>query len=335
MVLPHHICRGILNYYTFDRTPFYENMNVAPFAIAGLVWSEIGLNFAMERYTNQGALHIGANLKFLNGYEGFYFKNLQHTDIAQLPDDSIRYLNTSVEFGLTISNTKIGDFELERNGGGIALDLGAVYTIDRDEENYLWKIGFSLLDIGKIKFKNNAEVHRIEDSAVDAIVTSAYNGFDDVQDYVRLLSEQTLESSRASFVRNGFGIWLPSAMSVQADYSITPNLFVNGVLVQRLAFGHARLERGNMLALSPRIEGRWLGGALPLVLYNWRHFRLGASVRLGFLTIGSDNIGSIIGASEFTGSDIYFALKINPFDLGWSVDGWSPTGGKKVKCYEF
>jgi len=50
---------------------------------------------------------------------------------------------------------------------------------------------------------------------------------------------------------------------------------------------------------------------MPVSLYEWRYPRMGFAVRWEVLTIGSDNLGGFFGFSDFTGMDIYFAIKIN------------------------
>ena len=73
-----------------------------------------------------------------------------------------------------------------------------------------------------------------------------------------------------------------------------------------------------------------------MIIYE--EFNVGASVRLGFITIGSENLGSIFKKSDFTGSDIYFALKVNPFNIdfgGRAIRSGSKNRGKKSKCYRF
>ena len=123
---------------------------------------------------------------------------------------------------------------------------------------------------------------------------------------------------------------------MQADYALVPYVYLNGLLVQRVPFGNVSLSRGNLLAFTPRFEHRWFSAALPISLYNYSDMRVGAAVRLAFFTIGSENLGSIIGNDNFTGTDLYFALRINPFSLGFgNWGGWSSRRGKNVKCYEF
>jgi len=61
--------------------------------------------------------------------------------------------------------------------------------------------------------------------------------------------------------------------------------------------------------------------------------QIGAAVRLAFLTLGSENLGSFLGRKSLTGTDFYAAIKINPFRLGWK--GGGGRKGKEVKCYQF
>jgi len=101
-----------------------------------------------------------------------------------------------------------------------------------------------------------------------------------------------------------------------------------------MPIGSISVERGNLLAVTPRYESRWVSGFLPVSVYNWQHFQIGAAVRLAFLTFGTENIGSFFGRESLTGADFYAAIKINPFKSGWKNGG----GGRKsqsVKCYEF
>jgi len=72
-----------------------------------------------------------------------------------------------------------------------------------------------------------------------------------------------------------------------------------------------------------------------MTLYNWQDFRLGTSMRIGFLTVGSDNIGGFVGKSALTGMDFYFSLKANPFTLNFLGGSGGRRKGKSVKCYKF
>jgi len=74
---------------------------------------------------------------------------------------------------------------------------------------------------------------------------------------------------------------------------------------------------------------------MPVVLLNYQKLSLGTSLRLAFLTIGSDDIGSFFGKRNLDSTDFYIALKVNPFNLGLNIGGGGRRRGKNVKCYQF
>lgn len=328
---------GELNYYFFDRTPTGQEINVDPFSVAAMAWSEVGINYAVHMPTDVGNLDVGVSIKFLQGYEGFYFDSKKSFGLTQLGGDSLNFNLPDFALGFTNTNAT-GEYNgLTRNGGGIGIDLGMVYTIDGDHDLYLWKFGASLMDIGRVNFKKNAQKHRFALVDMSIIDPDDYRDMEDVEDILTLLSSQFLDSSTESQDGGTFGIWLPGALSLQADFHPIPMFYVGGLIVQRLPYQKAAIKRDNLIALTPRFEHRWFGAMMPISLYNYRNINLGLSLRLGFLTIGSDNLGSFVGRSNVTGSDFYVGLKVNPFKVylggGGGGNGWKR--GKNVKCYQF
>jgi len=324
-------------FYHIDRTPFGEAIDIAPINAAGMVWSEFGINFAPAFYTYNGKLSFGITAKYLTGYEGAFVETPRNLQITQFPGDSLLLENGLINFGFTDSNTNT-DFDpaIRNNGQGFSFDVGAVMTIEGDQESYIWRLGVSILDIGKINFSKNAQLHQVEqpnDLTLGILPLDNYNGFADFSDYSNLFSANTLGDSLASRTGNSFSIGLPSALSLQADYQFYPNFFVNTTWVQRLKFNAQTIGRDNIFAITPRYSSRWISASLSLLLRNYQQVRTGFSIRLAWLVIGSDNLGSWIGKSTFTGTDIFLGLKVNPFRTGpWNSSG---GGGKGVKCYDF
>ena len=117
--------------------------------------------------------------------------------------------------------------------------------------------------------------------------------------------------------------------------AIRENVYINATLVQRIPIGDISVERGNLFALTPRYESRWISAFLPVSVYNWQQVQVGTAVRLAFLTFGTENIGSFLGSKSLTGADFYAAIKINPFQMGWKNGGGGNRKSKSVKCYEF
>ncbi len=324
-------------FYHIDRTPFEETIDITPVDAAGMVWSEFGINFSPTFFTYSGKLSFGITAKYLSGYEGGFVETPRTLQITQFPGDSLLLENGLINFGFTDSNTNTTtDPTVRRNGQGFSFDIGAVMTIEGDEDGYIWRLGASILDLGEINFSKNTQLHQIDqpnDFNLGTLPLDQYSGFEDLTDYASLLSFQTLGDSLASRVGNSFSIGLPTAASLQADYQFYPNFYVNATWIQRLKFNTQAIGRDNIFGITPRYSSRWISASLSLILRNYQQLRTGFSVRLAWFIIGSDNLGSWIGRSTFTGTDVFFGVKMNPFRTGpWNFNGGK---GKGIKCYDF
>lgn len=329
-----HDIPAVLNYSTFFDTPFYDFVNVDAFKISTMAWSEFGLNYAAKIEAYDGYFGFGANLKFINAYEAAYINVKRSVLSAQVPGDTMLFQNPHLNYGVTNANLEGEDVNFQSNGFGVGVDLGFTYVYEGDEDHYKWKVGVSLLDLGQIELSRNAEEH---DLNTDTLVVFPSKQFQSIsnQDRIHLLSQIGLGDSTASLISSSFRMGLPGAISIQGDYKVMDYLYINGVFVQRIPMGENSIRRNNLMAVTPRFEHRWFGLSMPIVLLNYQKLSLGTSVRLAFLTIGSDDVGSFFGKKNLDSSDFYVALKINPFNLGLNLGGGGRKRGKNVKCYQF
>ncbi len=330
------------SFYQYDSRPFFEPFPVGPFQSAFMSWAEIGINYAVKIPTYAGYVGFGINLKHITGFEAGYFENLRPWEQTKLPDDIVAIGNGFARYGLTTSNLSNNGFDATGNGRGFGFDIGFVKVVQEYEDGYRYRLSAALLDIGFVNFTKNAKAYAVENPGTFQLVSQdfeRFNGVGELEDMLRFFSQEALGDSLASLVGNEFRLALPTALSLQADYSFTENIFLNATLFQRLPTKALSPKRESILAVVPRFEHRWFSASLPVSLLNWKELRLGFAARLGFLTVGSDKIGSLIRKSNYSGSDIYFALKVNHFDLGLNL--FQNMGGKKrkfgnkknVKCY--
>ena len=213
--------------------------------------------------------------------------------------------------------------------GGMGLDLG--FTYQKMYKNcrhyhphsrrggcepifYKWKLGISILDLGYAKF-NPRNINYVGYDFEDyeffnyADVDVDQNNFQNVL----IDAESTPDEG---LIRKPHKMSLPTALSVQFDYNVLPHyLYLNlswmqGVPPTRRVFGP---RRASWIAFTPRIETRFLDVALPFSLYEYRYPQIGFSLRLYFLTIGTDKLGSWLFKSNLYGTDIYAQLKIPLF----------------------
>ena len=334
----------VLNPYEMQRTVLGKSFDIDPFKIKGLSWSEFGLNYAYKigGDTEGGGLAIGANLKFMKGFQGFFVDNFNGTKITRLSKDTFRFDAMNGNIGFT---TNYDDKPTQSNGSGVGFDIGALLTTTADDDRpYEWRFGASILDLGSIKMNQNTEVHQF--STKEGFILSEQdfqnlNAQDPRADALQRFNQIAFKNPQATLKGNSMVFGLPTALQLQADYAFTKNIFLNALLIQRIQMSATTLERDNLIAVTPRYESRWLGASLPISVFNHKQVRVGLAARLAFLTIGTEHLMSFMSNSNLYGTDFYMALKINPFKVGsLSLGKKGGSGGnwgknKRVSCYKF
>ncbi len=337
---------NVLGYYEFDAQELDNEFLVKPFKTAAAAWGEIGLHYGyrsetLESYTDNHWA-IGATVKYLAGFEGAYFNSLRETGLTKITDNQLQFVTGDAEFGLTTDYVYTEEFDrLRVNGGGLGMDIGFMYTISDDaDEGYKLKLGVSLIDLGYIRFRDNAEVHRLDDINPYTINLDQYESITTYEAFIDQASTDVLGDPDASLQGTSFALALPTALSFQADYALTKNFYASAVWVQHVPLGNRRLARTDLIALTPRFEHRWFGLGIPVSVLNYDQVNAGLYLRLAYLTIGTDNLGSFVGNNKVSGTDVYVALKFNPFAIKTKDKKFKRTSygrkkvrGKPQKCY--
>lgn len=157
---------------------------------------------------------------------------------------------------------------------------------------YKYKIGVSLIDLGYIRFNEEARTANLPDTAT----------IDEVED----VNEDILGVEETKFTGA-----LPTALSIKADYNILGNYYANLLVVQRLSLRNSfGVERSNLLTVSPRYESSLFSISLPLSLANYETPQLGLYFRVGPLAIGTDHLSPFILKRDQRAASIYFSLNI-------------------------
>ncbi len=324
-----------LGYYEYTNHPFEQSLLVEPFAGSILSWSEIGFNYAHFTETGYGEISFGASLKILQGYEAVYIRNNTSFNLIQLRGGILQGANVDFSYGFASTGLESNQWRLQRNGAGIGLDAGLVITTNElGGKGYRFKFGAALLDIGGIRFARAAQQHAIQTEGIRRMALNEYNfisGVGDLDSILKTFSRQLLDKPDASLQSNHFMMWLPAGLSLQADWQMRPGYFLNATWVQSLPIGNTALRRSSVLAITPRIEHRWLELALPLSLLDWRQPRAGLAARLGFFWLGTDDFRSVFQQANFDRADFYIAVKANPFRIGASENAAAGWGGKSGK----
>lgn len=337
----------ILAYRTVSNLPRNQAINIPPTGLTGMVWGEIGLHYSQSNTESDIHTAWGVSPKFLLGYEGFYTRAQSRFDYTQRLGDTVAFGSANWDYALTMGNINDSDnARLRKQGSGFGLDAGFTWAqaAENADDGYAWRLGVSVVDLGFVRFRKNAERHHIAFDTLLTVSDADFPGRDNASEVLRDVSQAFLGDPAASLTARSFAIGLPTALSVQFDAQVAPQLYVSGLIVQRVPLLSHSVKRPNTLAVVPRFEHRWFSVSLPVVLDDWQSLRIGAAARLGWLYVGSDNLGSFFKKQKQTGSDIYIGLKINAFSLNLNTGNGlkkesNPHHGRqnmrKIKCYQF
>lgn len=203
----------------------------------------------------------------------------------------------------------------------------------KDLNKYKIKVGVSVLDIGSLKYKKiNDENHRAFDFS--ARFTPGYPGqrptagntswmlLDPIDmnsppyyDFADTVFNRSLTSSvtRLEDFGGEYRMKLPTALSFQFDWNIDNDLYLNLTSFTSLVKSKAGSPATHYVSnysITPRYEGKWFGAAIPVQYNEYEQFLVGLGLRLGFIWIGTNDLLSLIGATEGYGSSIHFAVKV-------------------------
>lgn len=313
-----------LEYTPLQNIEFDDN----DFNLNTSAWMEVGLSYAnIVQNTFDHQISIGISVKKLWGYGGASLK-VDNINYVVVDDTTIniKNLNNELAFSLPMDYDN-GDFITSNptfRGSGVGIDIGAVYIkkkhVGKDKwkgkklcsqkyEDYIYRIGVSILDIGRVKYTTNAQLHSFDDvskywSSLDTI------GYTNINTLMSEVSNTLLGDPNASLISNTMKIGLPTALSVQADFNLENNLYVGAMWIHPLRINNNALRRPAQLAVVPRFETKHFEMSLPLSLFEYRYPRVGIAARFDFLTIGTERLGTYLGMADMNGLDIYASIKI-------------------------
>lgn len=295
-------------------------VQVAAFDASMLNWIEIGLNGGMALSKN---LHIGANLKYLGGYDAATIHNRdeftftrgdRETEATNLLLDYSYSSNFGSDRATTLSNYEI-------NGWGLGTDIGFTWVqYGRGPEgrdgSFLWKAGASILDLGFIRFKQNAASYHLSANDLFSVSNSVVDSIDDLDELTLQGSQVLYDDVLASQVDSKFPVFTPAALSVQGSVNLGYDFFMHGMVVQNIALlDEQMIARPNLVAIIPQYDTRMLTVSLPVSVYDYEETHVGLSVRFMYFTLGTDNITSLLLPGNLDGADIYAGIRIIPSEF--------------------
>jgi hypothetical protein len=343
--IPYHIAN--FSYFGLDYEQQHNiNFRNTDLMVASLSFAEIGMSYAYAfRKFNMEDWSAGITVRGLFGIAGAYLDagDLNYTVINDSTID-VKNMNGVMGFSIPLdyANNNFPDGGPTIKGGGFGFDIGVTYQkkimtyqsgrftkyCRQRYIDYIYKIGLSLLDIGYVRFTQNAQQHSYDDVSrywYNADTVSYYS----MNQLMQSFSQVFYNDPQASYRGDRITVYLPAAFSFQMDYKLYQNWYVGGVFIHSLPFFKSQVVRPAQVMVAARYETPSFEASFPVSLYQWRYPRVGLSFRYHFLTIGTDNLASLLGFTDFTGLDLYLSLKVN-FRKGNCIGR-----GREIDCPNF
>lgn len=315
--MPQDLIRGVAS---FER-PEDKSINASRISLASIVYGDAKLSYAYTFFKKKRELFmVGISL---SKFFPFQSTNSKVNEMrGEVLNDSTGYVfDVDIDNAILLAN-KV------RFSSGFGLDVGFTYERMLSESfhyypnssknncrrnYYLYKIGISIMDIGKLKFEeDDIDYTGVKASNYD-FERQEFSG-DNLDVFNQLLEKEVvINDPSASAVKKMTAVRLPTYISLQGDYNAWRNqLYVNLTWVQRfpLLSNKFGVSRANSIALTPRYERKFFEVALPISLYEYQYPQIGVMFRFWFMTIGTDKLVPFLFDSDVYGADIYFALKI-------------------------
>ncbi|MBP6335919.1 MAG: hypothetical protein KA444_10660, partial [Bacteroidia bacterium] len=292
---------------------------------------EIGGTYGkVLRESEYAYLKAALSVNVLLGFNGSYMKvNTFDYTVLDTSLMVVHNMDATINYSANPTAQNVGaDFVLR--GAGLGTNIGATYIRKRQRsgfecrkssdkiKKYNYRIGVSLMDFGLIRFfkdENKIVVNSNSDSFWTGADSTDFNGINSIDTILSSNINGTVSESSKSF-----SMITPTAISIQFDYSITPQVFANASWVNRVHFAPNQIARGNQINLSMRYEVRRWEVNGNLSLFEYKKPSMGIAFRYAFFIIGTDRLLEWTGLTDVYGFDFFFGLKFNLCKLSLKND---------------
>ncbi len=333
--------RGIANFDNItdnlarliDSSLIYESLwnkslNNDNFSVQANTWVEYGFTYARVILDKEKHfMKAGLTAKITQGIGSAYVfaRDLNYNFTN---NDTLSLYNSKISYGMSDNITDKLDkvtYKFDANPS-ISFDLGFVYEYRpdwmtykydmdgktnlwrRDEEKYLFRLGFSITDLGGVRFRRNSLSKDFDANASNLPIGS--------WDIANLASADSI--IKQYFIQSDFiskyNMNLPTVLSMQADVRVARGFYVNVTPYLALKQGNKDVNKVHYIStinIVPRYDGAHFGVSLPVQYNAYKQWNMGLGLRMGAFWIGSNDIFSLfVSTKNRYGTSFSAVLKI-------------------------
>ena len=316
-----------------------------------LTWSEIGFNYSQVLIDNkEHFLKIGISPKILLGFASAYV-HTKDFSYNLINEDTSQYLAGTFDYGYS---KEVGDFisagvngQIDQNNIasylkpgsiGFGLDLGAVYEwrpnyakykYDMDGKTDLWmrnenkykaRVGFSMLDMGGMKFTKGGLSRNFVVNSSSLFDLRRFDSSTDLETFDMVIDSLINESTAAGNTEwvslqdpaQTFLMRTPTAMSLQLDYHIWSYFYVNATAMLNMIPKNkdTKVNVASQLSLTPSFDSPYFGLYFPIAYNKYSGLRTGLATRIGPVILGMNDMHLLRAKGEISGVDFYAGLRL-------------------------
>ena len=318
-----------------------QSLSNADLGIKAAAWSDFGITYSrVVLDKGENLVKVGGTLKLLLPMAGAYAQvsNLNYKwpeyDVLSINRTSVSYaysqgLITSKGYSPSTISQALPAYlhNMTNSKYGVptaAVDMGAVYewhpdrskySADlncdcqslKDRDRYKLAVGFSIVDFGALRFKRGEYSENFYANINNWNVAGDKfpNGIQSLDDTIRSRF-QTLPT------KGYFTIWLPTRFNIFVDYNIYKEFGVTvaAMVSPDMSPTQNMLQQVTTISVTPKYDNKWVGVYLPLSYDVNGNFSLGTTIRVGPLTIGTQDLLGLFVKKYVYNADIHASLKI-------------------------
>ena len=349
------------DFNNFDSTkPLNTPISFEKFGLQQFIYSEHRFNYA--RVIQEGTEHFikaGVAVKIINGHDATYLYADEGSFEFQNKDNGVVTFNeTTFEYGRAEKNNAFSSRKL-----ALGFDLGAVYeyrpdydkfkydmdgekNIERyDKNKYLFKIGVSLIDIGRVKFTKDTNSYnfitgsnQVNLNSLSDINIGNFNG--NGISFFKNFNAFADSSTKTADQNETFKMNLPTSFNLQFDYNVWKNFYASygGLIPVKLKSDPTKSHFKAIHSFSARYEvARW-SAILPISFQRTGQINVGAAGRYVFekanisIFAGGNNIMGIFGKRAKYTANFFSGISIGmPYTVPSDIDG-DKISDEKDEC---
>lgn len=309
-----------MDYNSFtDGNIIGTQFNQGRLSYARMEWAEHNLTYSRTVVDKKDKfMKAGVTVKILNGLKSRYLFT-EGGDVTFNANDQLTFNGMEVQYGEHDEQD-----QLTKTNLGLGLDLGFVYEfrpkyktfyypMDRRRKNpsthknkYKFKVGASITNIGGIRYTKD---------------TNSYNFINDNNNTINYkdlfntkLSQAEIRDKVLPNVTNNqaaedtnFRMSLPTALNLQFDYQILPNIYLNytGSFPLWSRSDPSKVHDLITNTVSGRYETpNWAAG-LPVTLQRNGQVNVGLYGRFKYVFFGANNINNLFGQRRVYNANVY------------------------------